>query len=317
MSRTSFWGGAVILALVVAACSGGAEPTTTVDNGGSETTTSTTEEPDVSTTSQPDEGEEFDVDGPIEPPPLEDASFSDSTNIDHEFLPLTPGTQLVLDGVTLEDDEEIPHRIVYTVSDLTKVIGGVEGVVSYILDYSDGELAEAEIAFFAQDDEGNVWHLGEYPEEYEEGEFVAAPAWVHGAEDARAGIQMPADLEPDSGSWPQGWGPAVEWTDRARVFEVGSQTCVPAGCYEDVLIIDENSLDEPTFFQVKYYAPGVGNIQVGWKGNDPTGEDLGLLEHNMLDEEQMAEIREAVLALEASAYEHNEAYATTEPIQVP
>lgn len=309
--------------LLVAACGGEADSGTTeatseqsVDTTSAPEMTTTTEEMEATSTTEAGD-EESEVDGPIEPSPLEEASFSDSTNVDHEYYPLTPGSQLVLDGVTLEDDEEIPHRIVYTVSDLTKVIGGVEGVVSYVLDYSDGELAEAEIAFFAQDDEGNVWHLGEYPEEYEEGEVVEAPAWIHGAEGAKAGIQMPADLQPDTPSWPQGWGPAVEWTDRGKVFEVGSQTCVPAGCYEDVLIIDENSLDEPTFFQVKYYAPGVGNVQVGWKGNDPTGETLELLEHNMLDEEQMAEIRAAVLALEASAYERNEAYATTEPIEVP
>jgi hypothetical protein len=109
----------------------------------------------------------------------------------------------------------------------------------------------------------------------------------------------------------------VEWSDRGRVFEVGSQTCVPAGCYEGVLIIDEFSLDEQTFFQVKYYAPGVGNVQVGWKGNDPNGETLGLTELKTLDANEMAEVREAVLALEASAYERSEVYATTEPIQVP
>jgi hypothetical protein len=27
-----------------------------------------------------------------------------------------------------------------------------------------------------------VWHLGEYPEEYENGKFVKAPAWLAGFE---------------------------------------------------------------------------------------------------------------------------------------
>jgi hypothetical protein len=304
------------MVLALAACGGEADPGTTVADTEPIQATTTTGAPDETTTSG-EIDEEIEVDGEIEPPPLEPAAFSQSTNVDHTFYPLTPGTQLVFDGVTIEDDEEIPHQIIYTVSDLTKVIGGVEGVVVWILDYSDGELVEAEIAFFAQDDDGNVWHLGEYPEEYEEGEVVAAPAWIHGTEGSKAGIQMPADPQPDTDSYPQGWGPSVEWSDRGRVFEVGSQTCVPAGCYEDVLIIDEFSLDEQTFFQVKYYAPGVGNVQVGWKGNDPNGETLGLTELKALDANEMAEVREAVLALEASAYERSEAYATTEPIRVP
>ena len=36
-------------------------------------------------------------------------------------------------------------------------------------DYTEGEEVEAELAFFAQDNYGNVWHMGEYPEEYENG----------------------------------------------------------------------------------------------------------------------------------------------------
>jgi hypothetical protein len=44
-------------------------------------------------------------------------------------------------------------------------------------DYSDGQEVEAELAFFAQDKDGNLWHMGEYPEEYEGGEFEKAPGW--------------------------------------------------------------------------------------------------------------------------------------------
>ena len=63
--------------------------------------------------------------------------------------------------------QRVPHRFVMNVTDLTKVIGGVRSVVTWDLDYTDGELVEAELAFFAQDKEGNVWRMGEYPEEYD------------------------------------------------------------------------------------------------------------------------------------------------------
>lgn len=308
-----------LLALVSAGCAGSAEigdttssqVTTTTE--APEATTTSEESSESTTTSEPDESV---VDGEPLPQPIDSAVFTNPTLIDHKYLPLAPGTRLVLDGVTLEEDEQIPHQIIYTVSDLTKTIAGIETVVSWILDYSDGELVEAEIAFFAQDDDGNVWQLGEYPEEYEDGEFLLAPSWIHGIEGSLAGIRMPADPQPGTDSYAQGWGPAVGWDDRGKVFEVGTETCVETGCYDDVLIVDEFSLEEPTFFQVKYYAAGVGNVQVGWKGNDPEGELLELVELLTLDEAEMAEVRAEVLALDTIAYERNEAYAATEPIQV-
>ena len=108
-----------------------------------------------------------------------------STTIDNEWMPLKPGTRFVYEGTTVEDDgTAVPHRVVINVTDLMKVIGGVLSVVSWDLDYSDGELVEAELAFFAQDKAGNVWRMGEHPEEYEDGKFVAAPAWIHGIEEA-------------------------------------------------------------------------------------------------------------------------------------
>ncbi len=63
----------------------------------------------------------------------------------------------------------------FTVTDLTKVVNGVRAVVVWDRDYASGELQETELAFFAQDNDGNVWHLGEYPEEYETGKACRTP----------------------------------------------------------------------------------------------------------------------------------------------
>ena len=100
------------------------------------------------------------------------ALFSDPTDIDNVWMPLTPGTRLVWEGTTLDDDEFLDHTVITIVTDLTKVIDGVETVVIWDQDFSDGELVETELAFFVQDDDGNVWRMGEYPEEYEDGEIV-------------------------------------------------------------------------------------------------------------------------------------------------
>jgi hypothetical protein len=230
--------------------------------------------------------------------------FSDPTRIDNAWFPLKPGTQWVWEGEVNADEGRVHHRVVFTVTDLTKVIDGVRTVVGYDQDFNaDDELQEAEIAFWAQDDDGNVWHLGQFPEEYEEGVVVGTPIWIAGLEGAKAGISMKA--EPQHGSsYSQGWGPKVGWTDRARVFEMGSKTCVPSGCYDDVLVIDEFNRDEPDAHQFKYYARGVGNVRVGWAGAlEEEQEVLELVKVVTLSPAAMARIRKAVLAQEERGYE--------------
>ena len=250
---------------------------------------------------------------------LEDFSpsnFSNSTLIDNEWMPLKPGMRFVYDGTNVEEDgTSVPHRIVITVTDLTKMIGGIRSVVTWDEDYNDGQLEEAELAFFAQDKDGNVWRMGEYPEEYDGGKFVAASPWLHGLEGARAGIEMMAKPRLGTPSYAQGWGPAVNWTDRGQVDQVGQKTTVPAGHYEDVLVIAETSQSEPDAQQLKYFAHGVGNVRVTWRGTgERTKETLELTKIEKLDATALAKVRAAALKLEKSGYQKSKnVYAHTPP----
>jgi hypothetical protein len=299
---------ALLLALLASACGRQTSPEVTTE---SETTTETVtgSEPtsEAVTESEPSEPEFEDFDP---------NNFDNSTNINNEWLPLQPGTQWILEGVSIEAGESIPHRIEFTVTDLTKEIEGVRTVVAWIVDYSDGEVVEKELAFYAQDNDGNVWYLGEYPEEYEDGEFVAAPTWIAGLEDARAGIKMYAEPQVGTPSYFQGWGPAVEWTDYGQVDQVGQETCVPVDCYQNVLVIAESSLEELAVFQLKYYARGVGDVRVGWRGEAAAQEELELVELVQLSPEALAEVRAEALALEEHAYEiSQDVYAHTSPAE--
>jgi hypothetical protein len=242
--------------------------------------------------------------------------FNTPTDISNNWMPMKPGTRWIYEGVAVEDDGKVvPHRIESTVTDLVKSIAGIRTVVTYDVDYSDNELVEAELAFCAQDDEGNVWRFGEYPEEYEDGKFVKAPAWIHGFEGARAGIMMQAAPRLGTPSYSQGWGPAVGWRDRAATYRMGERTSVPAGSYEDVLVIKETARGETDAQQLKYYAPGVGNVRVGWTGDGRKAKEvLELVKVERLDAKALAEIREKALALEKSAYRHSRnVYARTKP----
>jgi hypothetical protein len=247
-------------------------------------------------------------------PDFEAAKFSNPTEIDNQYFPMTPGSHSVFEGITEEGGRDIPHSIIFTVTDLTKEIMGVNTVVAYIEDYSNNQLVEAEIAFYAQADDGTVWFMGEHPEVYEDGVMVEAPTWIPGLKGAQAGIVMKADPQMNMPSYGQGWGPAVNWTDRGRVVGMGEQTCVPVACYENVLVTEEFNQSEPDAFQVKYYAPSVGNVRVGWRGEDASHEELELVEYTQLNPDDLAEIRATALALEAHAYEiSKEVYSQTKP----
>jgi len=202
---------------------------------------------------------------------IDPKKFSRSTDVDNGWMPLTPGKKLYYEGHTIEDRKRIPHRVEYTVTDLVKVINGIPCVVVYDLDISNGHMEEQELTFFAQDDDRNVWHLGQMREAYDEGEFIGGQAWMVGhLEGAKAGIMMPGNPREGTPSYSEGFAPApFNWTDRGRVRKMNERTTVPAGAF-DTLLIEEWSSTEPNASQYKYYAPGIGTVRVGWGGMDPT-----------------------------------------------
>jgi len=226
------------------------------------------------------------------------SNFDDPTNMTNEWMPLNPGTRYIYEGTTLSDENEpLSHRVEIHVTDLTKEIDGIEAVVCWDLDYSDDQLVEAELAFFAQDNDGNIWRMGEYPVEYEDGKVVAAPCWISGIDSAVAGISMRGNPEIGSPSYSQGWGPGVGFTDRGQVYQFEPETCVDA-------------------FQLKYWAKGVGNIRVGWGGGgEKTQEILELVEIQKLDADALAEVRKKAKKLEEHAYGYSKnVYGKTSPL---
>ena len=243
------------------------------------------------------------------------AQFRRPTRISNRFLPLVPGTQLVLEGRANRGGGPLPHRVTFTVTDLVKVINGVSTRVMWDVDENEGEVVEAELAFFAQDNHRNVWNFGEYPEEYEDGFFIGAPnTWIAGVADAEAGIHMLAWPEVGN-TYLQGLAPQVEFLDCARVHADGQSTCVPAGCFNNVLVTHERSpLDPAGGVQTKAHAPGVGIVEVGAL-DDPEGETLVLAEVVQLDEAGLAQARDEALKLDQRAYRASaEVYGETPPL---
>jgi hypothetical protein len=250
---------------------------------------------------------------------FERARFDHPTDINNRWLPLAPGKKFVYEGSAIVEGEgRQPRRVVTTVTDLTKVIRGVRTVVIWERDYTAGQLGEPELAFFAQDNEGNVWQLGEYPEEYENGKFDKAPAWIAGAKGARAGIAMLAEPRLGTPTYAEGYAPPpVDFGDHAKVYKLGQQTCVPVDCYKDVLLTEEFTPGEPDAYQLKYYAPGVGNVRVGWRGaKEEERETLQLVDyHRQLSLEALSKARQAAMEMDQRAYKRSDVYHQTPPAE--
>jgi hypothetical protein len=262
---------------------------------------------------------------------FERSDFRHPTRIDNEWWPMEPGRRLAFQARSNADGEMLDHHMVFTVTDLVKEIGGIRCVVVWIEDVEEGVLTEAKLVFFAQSDEGDVWHAGEYPEEYDLGEFVTAEAtWIHGIEEARAGLLVPED--PTVGAvHEQASAPSLEYLDCGTVVSVQERHrhrdrrhgrdddrdrekfCVPDGCFREILTTREWApLEACPEILYKTYAKGRGLVQFG-PTEDPEGETWVRVESARLSHRQMRAARRAALALDEHGVEVSEVYAQTEP----
>jgi hypothetical protein len=217
--------------------------------------------------------------------PFDPTSFSDPLRIDNAWFPMTPGTQLALEGEA---------------------------------DRGQGVLRETELAFFAQDDAGNLWNLGEYPEEWDSRRFAGAPStWVSGHAGALGGIHVQARPVVGSPTYVEGEAPAISFLDHARVAGLGAEACAPVGCFGDVLVVDEwDPLAQPADgHQLKHYAPRKGPVRVEPVGGEEE-ETLVMTEHHTLDAATLDRVREAALRLDARAYQFQpKIWSTTSPAE--
>jgi hypothetical protein len=259
---------------------------------------------------------------------FDSAEFEPPTEIDNRWFPLRPGTQFTFVGQADLGDEEprtLPRIVVFTVTDMIKVIDGVETLVIWDQDFAIDEggeqfLVEEQLAFFIQDEDGNVWNLGEYPEEFEEGEFAGAPStWIHGLEDAQGGILV-LGRQRRGTEYLEGLVPSIEFFDCGIVHRRLGRLRVGGEVFRNVVVIRERDPFDPEGgIQQKYHAPGVGLVKVD-AVRDPEGERLELVEQVALGLGGLAIARQNVKRLEANAYNSDDdrvrfVYGETDPAQ--
>jgi hypothetical protein len=258
------------------------------------------------------------------PPPcktaaeFDPASFPNPPKIDNQWNPLAPGMRFVLAGEANKGKGLHSHRMVSTVTDLTKTVNGVPAIVVLNTHITAGVVEASELAFQAQDNAGNLWNLGAFPAEFEgDGKFKGAPdAWISGISHAEPGNLMLGDPQLGTPEYLQGWSPDIDFLGCAKVYKMQQKTCVPAGCYDNVLITEEWSPLEPgSGHQRTYYAPEVGIVRVA-AVSDPQDEALVLTEVSQLSSEDLAKVRQEALALERTAYKASAVYRQTSPTEL-
>ena len=189
-----------------------------------------------------------------EPAELDPADLT--TEIDNAYWPMSPGSRWVYREV--ENGET--QRVVVTVTDRTKTIHGIEArVVHDLVTTLDGEKVEDTFDWYAQDQDGNLWYLGEDTKEYEDGKVVSTEgSWEHGVGGAEAGIVVAA--EPKQGLAYREEHYAGEAEDAAEVLSVEGKVQVPFGFFKDAMITRNHSGIEPKVEELKFYARGVGPV---------------------------------------------------------
>jgi hypothetical protein len=172
----------------------------------------------------------------------------------NQWVPMTPGVQIVRKGEVTIGGRRVPHLTVTTITDVTKKIDGVRSVLVLDQDIDAGQVSEQAVDYLAEDIGGNVWYLGSYTEAYSGDQFLnAQDAWLAGVAGANAGLWFPGDPVPGSAPFIQVQVPGGE-TSSAQIAETGQKQCVPFDCFKDVIVVLEGGSEH------KYWAPGVGQI---------------------------------------------------------
>jgi hypothetical protein len=192
-----------------------------------------------------------------EPVNLNPAGFT--TNIDNPYWPMQPGNRWVYRETDTTGTRE---KAVVEVTNQTKTIAnGVEARVIRDTVTENGRPVEITDDWYAQDQEGNIWYLGEAVRNYKNGKVVDhAGSFEAGVDGAQAGIAMPANPEPGL-SYRQEYYKGVA-EDEGAVITVGQeQVQVPYGHFDTGVLMTRDLVPtEPKVQELKFYAKGVGPL---------------------------------------------------------
>jgi hypothetical protein len=176
--------------------------------------------------------------------------------IDNHYWPMAPGSRWIYRETDAEGNEQ---RVEVTVTSETRTISGIEARVVHDVVTEDGQLVEDTYDWYAQDDDGNIWYLGEDTKEYEGGKVkTTAGSWEAGVDGAQAGILLPGDPEVGMAYRQEYYKDQAE--DAAKVLSVDKKVTVPFGSFANVLMTKDFTPLDPKLLEHKFYARAVGPV---------------------------------------------------------
>jgi len=193
------------------------------------------------------------------------ANFHHSTVITNPYYPLTVGATWRWKG----EFRNQPYTQEDIVLNSTRRIDGVVTRPEVDRDLVKGVIIAGSIDYYAQDDQGNVWYLGEATEHYVGGKLTDhADSWIAGQAGALPGIFMPAHPDLGKRQYQQEYAPNVA-ADVEHIVNISRRVCEPLRCYAHVVQANETTVLSPGVLAAKYYAPGVGLIGEDTLSGDP------------------------------------------------
>jgi hypothetical protein len=195
-------------------------------------------------------------DGPTQPeydPQLDPADFVEA--VTNPYFPLIPGTTWHFEGATAEGTETIVTEVLSG----TKVILGITATIVHDRVFLDGELIEDTFDWYAQQNTGDVWYLGEDSKEIEDGEVVStAGSWEAGVDGAKPGIIMWGDPAAHlNEEYKQEYYQGVA-EDVATVIGLDEDVDVPYGSFTGCLRTEDRNPLEQGAVEHKFYCSGIG-----------------------------------------------------------
>lgn len=199
---------------------------------------------------------------------LRPADFT--TRITNPYWPMRPGSRWVYRET---DPGGARQRVVVTVTNQTKKLAnGITARVVHDVVTEGRKPVEITDDYYAQDRRGNIWYLGEFTKEYENGKFKSTRgSFEAGVDGAQPGIALPARPRPGLRYRQEYYKGHAE--DKGKVVSVKEQAEVPFGHFRRVLMTRDTNPLEPKNVEFKFYARGVGPVlAVGVSGGSDREE---------------------------------------------
>lgn len=184
-------------------------------------------------------------------------SFTEPTVVTNPLFPVPAGGQTL----QLGEEEGEPLRVEVTTLPETRTITwdgrSIDAVVAQYVAYRSGRIVEVALDYYAQDDDGGVWYLGEDVDNYEDGAVADHEgSWLAGR-DGPGGLIMPADPREGDVFRPENIPDLV--FEEVTIQDATVTADGPRGPVDGAVATEEHLMDGTV--EHKVFAPGYGEFR--------------------------------------------------------